>query len=231
MKTVLVTGSNRGIGLEFVNQLSLQNNVVIATCRNPKQATILQELSKKRPNVSVYRLDVTNHCDINQLKNELANTPIDWLINNAGISGTTGVTLGNIENNNFIKVFETNCLAPLKLSNELLPQIELSQDKLIICISSRMGSISDNQRGKSYAYRSSKAALNCAMRSFALDASSKGINVLLLHPGWVRTSLGGDNAPLDVQASVNDMIKIINQHKDNAHADALLSHNGQIIPW
>ena len=231
MKNILITGANRGIGFEFVKQLTAEEHHIIATCREPSTAGELNAWCQKHPQVTVHQLDVTNDESIQALASELAGQPIDWLINNAGISGNSGVTVGNIERDNFLNVFDTNCLSPLKVSELFLPQLNLSTEKLIICVSSRMGSISDNQRGKSYAYRSSKAALNCAMHSFAIDVADLGIQVLLLHPGWVQTNMGGNDAELTTEESVERMLGVIEKNKTNNHADALLSHNGEVIEW
>ncbi|AHE67833.1 SDR family oxidoreductase [Legionella oakridgensis] len=231
MKRVLITGSNCGLGLEFVKQLSSQHYHVIATCRHPNNAKELQQWSSHKKNVSIYTLDVTNDQHLATLTRELGDLPIDWVINNAGMFGAQGVTVGHIERDNFLQVFNTNCLSVLKVSDALLPNLRRSNDKLIVCISSRMGSIRDNQQGQSYAYRSSKAALNCAMRSFALDVANEGIQVMLLHPGWVKTDLGGDNAPLDAKTSVTGLLKVIIRHKDNSHAEVLRGYDDSIIDW
>ena len=231
MKTVLITGANRGIGLAFVKQLATQNLMIIATCRSPEQADDLIALSNLHANIHIKKLDVNDDNSIELLASDLQDTPIDWLINNAGISGNDGVTVGNIERDNFLKVLETNAVSPIKLTDSLLPSLLESQDKLVVCISSRMGSISDNQRGRSYAYRTSKSALNCVMRSFAIDIAEKGVNVLLLHPGWVQTRMGGENGSLTPVESVRRMLEIIENHKDNAHAETLWSHDGSKIEW
>lgn len=231
MKNILITGANRGIGFEFVKQLTTDEHHVIATCREPSTAEELNAWCQEHPQVTMHQLDVTSDESIQALASDLAGKPIDWLINNAGTSGDSGVTVGNIERDNFLNVFNTNCLSPLKVSELFLPQLNISTEKLIICISSRMGSISDNQRGKSYAYRTSKAALNCAMHSFAIDVADLGVQVLLIHPGWVKTNMGGDNAELTAEESVQRMLAVIEKNKINNHADALLSHNGAIIDW
>ena len=109
----------------------------------------------------------------------------------------------------------------MKLSDALLPNLQASEDKNILVISSRMGSISDNESGKSYAYRSSKAALNCVMRSFAIDVKDKGIHVMLIHPGWVKTDMGGIDALVDVQTSVAGMLEQAEKHFSESHADVL----------
>lgn len=226
MKTALITGANRGIGLEFVRQLKAMGYYILGTCRHPENAPELNTLADE-----VFELDVTNDNDITALKQKLHNKPIDLLINNAGISGEQGVTVGNIGRINFMNVLNTNCISVIKLSDALLPNVESSKDKRILVISSRMGSISDNDRGRSYAYRSSKAALNCVMRSFAIDVKEKGIKVMLIHPGWVKTAMGGVDAPIDVQTSVAGMLEQAEQHFTESHAEMLRRFDGGIIAW
>lgn len=231
LKTILITGANRGLGLEFVNQLSSQGSQIIASCRDPEHADVLQQWAKSRKNLSIHKLDVSDDRNIIALANELRDTPLDWIINNAGISGEAGVTVGNIKRDNFLNVFNVNCLSALKVSEAFLPHLYKGQDKLVVNISSQLSSISENQRGRSYAYRSSKAALNCVMRAFALDVEQDGIKVMLLHPGWVRTQLGGPDASIDVQTSVSGMLNIIEKYKNNGHAEVLRSYNDQTIGW
>ncbi|HGK6671991.1 SDR family oxidoreductase [Legionella feeleii] len=231
MKNILITGANRGLGLEFVRQLSELDSYIFAACRLPEQADELQQLAVERKNIVVCQLDLAKDETILALAKKLSNQPLDWLINNAGISGAQGVTVGNIDRDNFLQVLAINCFGALKVADALLPQLGKGTEKLIINISSRMGSISDNQRGRSYAYRTSKAALNCAMRAFALDVANEGIHVMLLHPGWVKTRLGGPDAPIDAQTSVASMLKVIAKHKQHSHAEVLLSYDGSIIDW
>lgn len=226
MKNALITGANKGIGLEFARQLKNKGYYIIGCCRNPSKANELNELADE-----VIQLDVTNDHDISALKQTLDNRPIDLLVNNAGISGQQGVTIGNVDRENFIHVLNVNCISVVKLSDALLPNIQASQEKNILVISSRMGSISDNERGKSYAYRTSKAALNCAMRSFAIDVEPTGVHVMLIHPGWVKTDMGGANALIDVQTSVSGMLKQTEKHIAKSHADVLHRFDGDVIAW
>jgi len=231
MKTILITGANRGLGLEFVRQLAQDETTIIACCRNPQEADELSAYAEEKKNIVMEALDVRDDQQISNLVKKLHNQPIDWLINNAGITGDTGVTVGNVDRDNFLNVINTNCLSPLKISEAFLKNIEQSQDKLIVCISSQMGSIKDNVSGRSYAYRTGKAALNCAMRSFAIDVENQGVKVMLLHPGWVKTDMGGEDALIDPQTSIAGMLKVIHQHKDNSHAEVLRSYNGDLLPW
>lgn len=226
MKTALITGANRGIGIEFVRQLKEKGYYIFGTCRHPEAATELNSLADE-----VFQLDVTNDNDILALTQKLNNRSIDLLINNAGISGQQGVTIGNVDRTNFINVINTNCISVVKLSDALLPNIQASEDKSILVISSRMGSISDNERGRSYAYRASKASLNCVMRSFAIDVKDQGIKIMLIHPGWVKTAMGGVDAPVDVQTSVAGMLAQVDRHFAESHADVLRRFDGNVIAW
>jgi short-subunit dehydrogenase len=226
MKTALITGANRGIGLEFARQLKNKGYYTIGCCRHPSKATELNELANE-----VFQLDVTNDDDITTLKQALKGRPIDLLVNNAGISGERGVTIGNVDRENFINVLNINCVSVVKLSDALLPNLKSSIDKNILVISSRMGSISDNDSGRSYAYRASKAALNCVMRSFAIDVKAEGIHVMLIHPGWVKTDMSGENGLIDVQTSVSGMFKQAEDQFSKSHADILHRFDGDVIAW
>lgn len=226
MKNALVTGANKGIGLEFVRQLKDKGYYVFGCCRVPSEAKELNSLADE-----VFQLDVTKDEEIASLQKKLTNQPIDLLVNNAGISGAQGVTLGNVDRQNFIEVLNVNCISVVKLTDALLPNIEASKEKSILVVSSRMGSITDNDSGRSYAYRTSKAALNCAMRSFAIDVHDKGIHVMLIHPGWVKTNMGGGNALVDVSTSVAGMLEQAEKYMPMSQADKLYRFDGGFLPW
>ena len=226
MKNALITGANKGIGLEFVRQLKNKGYYIFGCCRHPEKANELNKLADE-----IFQLDVTNDTDIASLQHMLKNRPIDLLVNNAGITGDSGVTIGNVDRENFINVLNVNCVSVAKLSDALLPNLQSSEEKNILVVSSRMGSISDNDSGRSYAYRASKAALNCVMRSFAIDVKSKGIHVMLIHPGWVKTDMGGVNALVDAKTSVSGMLKQAEEQLSKSHADALHRFDGELIAW
>lgn len=226
MKTALITGANKGIGLEFVRQLKNKGYYIFGCCRNPAKANELNELADE-----VIQLDVTNDNDIESLKQILNHRPIDLLVNNAGITGQSGVTIGNVDRENFISVLNVNCISVVKLSDALLPNIQSSEEKNILVVSSRMGSIGDNSSGRSYAYRASKAALNCVMRSFAIDVKAMGIHVMLIHPGWVKTDMGGENALVDVQTSVVGMLNQATKKFSKSYADVLYRFDGEVVEW
>lgn len=226
MKTTLITGANRGLGLEFARQLKELDYYVIGCCRDPSKADELNKLADR-----VLPLDVTSDQSISLLRKTLSDIPIDLLINNAGINGEPGVTVGNIERDNFIDVINVNCISVLKISDALLVNVQHSRDKNILVISSQMGSIADNSTGRSYAYRASKAALNCAMRSFAIDVEASGVHVMLMHPGWVNTDMGGTNAPIDAPTSVAGMLKVVTKKMAESHGDLLHRFDGGTVEW
>ena len=230
-KTTLITGANRGLGLAFVKKLASDNWHVLACCRAPDSASELLKLASEHSNIQIEELDINEQTQIDALAKKHEDQPIDLLINNAGVSGNRGVTVGNIDRENFVHLFKTNCLGQLKLSEALLPNLEKSTDKHILVISSRMASISDNSSGQSYAYRASKVALNAVMRSFAIDVQAKGIKVMLMHPGWVKTNMGGDDALVTPTQSVAGMLSVLEKNIDNAHAETVWRFDGDTIEW
>ena len=226
--TVLITGTNRGLGLEFVEQYSQLGWKVLACCRDLNNANELFNLQKKFPSIEILELDVGNLNDINVLSNKLKDRTIDVLINNAGIyrSGT----LGSVDPKAWIESFKINTIAPYILIEALISQIIKSDLKKIISITSKMGSIDDNTSGGSYIYRTSKTALNSMMRSLTHDLASKGISTLTLHPGWVRTDMGGANAWINSSESVIGMIKQIKKLSQE-NSGRYLDYAGKTIKW
>lgn len=227
MSQILVTGANRGLGLEFVRQFLNRGDHVIATCRNPDTADQLHDLQNLGP-VEIYQLDVGNPDQVNTLQKQLAHLPIDILINNAGI--WRGSQLDHISIDEWMESFRINSIAPIHMIQTFLPNLEAGKDKKVISITSKMGSIDDNTSGGSYIYRSSKTALNSAMQSMRHDLTPQGIATCTLHPGWVRTDMGGPGGWIDVQESVSGMIKVIDQlslKKTGQYID----YAGKIIPW
>lgn len=231
MKTALVTGANRGLGLEFTRQLANKGYRVIATARNPKTSEALNELANMNEAIEVVALDVTDGSSIEGLSQTYSDTAIDLIIANSGTSGEKGVTIGNIEKENFMNVMATNCFGVVKTADCFLSQLEQSEDKTILVVSSRMGSISDNDSGRSYAYRASKTAVNSVMHSFAIDVKDRGIKVMLIHPGWVKTDMGGDNGLVDVTDSVTGMLTELDKHGASSHGEVLRRFDGGTIAW
>ena len=210
MPTVLITGAGRGIGLEFATQYASAGWQVIATARDPVKAEDLQRLTKNNSHVRIEALDVTNPDSITALATRLHGQPIDILINNAGIYSGTGAkqddsqSFGTLDGPAWLKVLQINSVAPMLVTQALIDQLRQGQMRKIIMISSMMGSIARTPGG-TYAYRSSKAALNMAMRCLALDLRGENFTVASFHPGWVRTDMGGSGADITPQQSVTGL--------------------------
>ena len=228
MSTVLITGANRGLGYEFVKQYSENGFEVLACCRNKNNAKELEELAENSNKIKVYELDVGNIKAIKSLSQQLQNEKIDVLINNAGIYRSS--TVGNINYDEWIESFKVNAIAPYQMVENFLNQIINSDLKRVISITSKMGSIDDNTSGGSYIYRSSKTALNSMMRCLTHDLKNQGVATLTLHPGWVRTDMGGPGGWIDSFESVQGMIKQINKLTiDNS--GKYLDYAGKSINW
>ena len=228
MSTVLVTGANRGIGYEFVKQYSKNNFNVLACCRSAENASQLQELAKEVKNIKIYELDVGNINIIKNLSQQLRNEKIDVLINNAGIYRSS--TIGNINYDEWMESFKINTIAPYQIVEAFLDQILNSDLKKVVSITSKMGSIDDNTTGGSYIYRSSKTALNSMMRSLTHDLVDRGIATLTLHPGWVRTDMGGPGGWIDSFESVQGMIREIDKLTID-DSGKYLDYAGKSINW
>lgn len=232
MKTVLITGANRGIGLAFAQQYANDDWNVLACSRQPDQRGSLYELASQRPNqVKLYALDVVDHGQIDQLSERLSGISIDLLINNAGIYPKSGAgEFGEIDYEAWMDTFHVNTMAPLKLVESFISHITRSKLKTIVTITSKMGSVADNKSGGSYIYRSSKAAVNIVMKSLAIDLKSSGITSILLHPGWVRTDMGGAEGLISAHQSVAGMRKVIDRLTLD-DSGSFYAFDGQIVPW
>lgn len=231
MATVLITGASRGLGLEFCRQYAQSGWTVIACCRNPEYAFELNNLASDDGNVLIETLDISDLEQIEVLAHKLADLPIDVLINNAGIyADEKEHFFGQLDYQAWAKSFWVNTQAPVKMAEAFLPQIKRSKKKLIANISSLMGSIAENTSGGSILYRSSKAALNAAMKSLALDLKEQSVGVLIFHPGWVKTDMGGVNALIEADESVSGMRSVI----DNftlAQSGDFVKYDGTPLPW
>lgn len=233
MHTVLVTGANRGIGLEFVQQYAQEGWHVIACCRNPDTATKLHYLSGQYPRlIQIQALDMVDHQQIDELSGALSEATIDVLINNAGVyPSDKGDAFGSTDYDAWQHAFEVNAMAPLKMAEAFIQQLSRSNEfKTIATITSKMGSIADNSGGGSYIYRSSKAAVNIVTKSLAIDLKSRQIKAVVLHPGWVKTDMGGPNALITTEQSVTGMRHVINQLKME-DSGKFFAYDGQIVPW
>jgi NAD(P)-dependent dehydrogenase (short-subunit alcohol dehydrogenase family) len=227
MATVLVTGANRGLGLEFCRQYAEAGWRVLACCRRPDTAGSLSEYSQ----VSVHSLDVSDFKQIDNLAMELRDTAIDVLVNNAGVYGDSlGHGFGHLDYEVWTRTLKINTQAPVKMAEAFLPNLKRGEKKMLVSITSQMGSIADNGSGGSILYRTSKAALNAAMKSLAIDLEEQGIGVILLHPGWVRTDMGGEHALIEPSESIAGMRGVI-ENFTFAQSGAFLKYDGSALPW
>ena len=224
---VLITGAGRGIGLELARQYAADGWRVRATCRDTKGASALEQIDG---DVLIHRLDVTMDAQIDALVRDLEGEPIDLLINNAGRTGARGRSFGNLDFDVWEEVFRVNALAPVRVAEALADLVAASERKQIVSISSRMGSIDSNRDGGSYSYRSSKAALNAAMKSVSIDLAGREITVVVFHPGWVRTEMGGKAASLSAKQSVQEMRAVIDQ-LTLSDSGRFFNYDGTDIPW
>ncbi len=227
-QTILITGANRGLGLEFTTQYAKDGWQVLACCKDPSQANDLQALQKQFPQIEIHSLDVTDESQIKSLQQEIKQ-PIDILLNNAGFLEVD--SFGSVSSEVMTKTFLINTVAPLKMAEAFADHVANSEKKLIANITSSMGSISDNQSGGYYSYRTSKAALNMVMKSAGYDLASKQIKVLLLHPGWVKTRMGGDDAAITAKDSVSGMRKVIADYSPKSGEVKFIRYNGEIVAW
>jgi NAD(P)-dependent dehydrogenase (short-subunit alcohol dehydrogenase family) len=231
MPTLLITGANRGLGLEFTKQYLADGWKVVATCRNPQEADQLHQLYTLHPDdLLIYRLDVANFEQIDQLSRQLADTPIDVVISNAGIYPKGKESFGSVDYTAWAEAFRINSMAPLKIAEAFIEQLLLGKQKKIINITSKMGSIDDNGSGHHYLYRSSKTALNMVTKSLALDLAPNGVTAIVLHPGWVQTDMGGSDAPTTVAQSIAGMRKVI-ENITIADGGKFYAFDGKEIPW
>jgi NAD(P)-dependent dehydrogenase (short-subunit alcohol dehydrogenase family) len=225
---VLITGANRGIGLEFARQYAEAGWKVIACCRDLKPATGLQELVDTYPDIKAYALDVADFAAIEALAAELKDVKIDVLINNAGVYPHSD--LNHADPEQWLHAFKVNSMAPYKMAAAFTPNLAASQLKKLVTLSSKMGSLDDNTSGGSYIYRTSKVAANMVMKSLAIDLKPYGISVAVLHPGWVQTEMGGPGALIDARASVSGLRNVI-EHLNLANSGQFIAYDGKIINW
>ncbi len=226
MTTVLLTGANRGIGLEFARQYLTEGADVIACCRTPEKAEALKKLDGK---LTVAQLEVTDSGSIARLAAKLKDRPIDILINNAGVFGPDRQSADDSDAEGFLETFRINTVAPLMMAQAFKNNLIRGTDKKLVVITSKMGSISDSSGG-SLAYRASKAALNMMMNGVAKDWSKDGISVGILHPGWVQTDMGGPGAMITVEQSVKGLKARIAQLGPRV-SGKFTDYQGKEIPW
>jgi NAD(P)-dependent dehydrogenase (short-subunit alcohol dehydrogenase family) len=222
--TVLITGANRGLGLEFARQYAGAGWTVIATARNPANAADLNALG-----VRVVALDVTDQESIDKLARTLGDAPVDLLINNAGIFPRVG-TLAETDFDTVARTYAVNTIGPMRVTRALLPNLRRGEMKTVVSITSGLGSITDNTSGRFYGYRESKAALNMFTRSLAAELRDEGFTCVVISPGWVQTDMGGPNASLTPKESITGMRAVI-ARLTPAATGTYWNYNGETIPW
>ena len=223
-QTVLVTGANRGIGLEFARQLHTAGAEVIATARKPAAAEDLKALG-----VRIEQLDVTDPASVATLAAKLEGTTIDAVLNNAGIFLNRGTSLDE-DPEEALRVLDVNTVGPLRVTLALLPNLRQSDRKLVMNMSSGLGSIANNERGTYAAYRASKAALNMLTRTMAADLRPEEFIFVAMSPGWVQTDMGGENANLTPAESVSGMLKVMAGLKP-ADSGKYVGYDGNELAW
>ncbi|HLO77743.1 MAG TPA: SDR family oxidoreductase [Magnetospirillum sp.] len=222
MPAILITGANRGLGLEFARQYAADGWRVLATVRDPLSGRAASDAGAE-----VYVTDVADPASIQRLKSSLAGVELDIVLNNAGVYGQNQ-SFGAVDPEGFMRVMRTNALAPLMVAEALVDN--LVGRKIIASVSSLMGSIAENSSGNFYAYRASKAALNMVMKTLALDLASRGITAVALSPGWVRTDMGGPDAPLDPQTAIAGMRAVLDKVTPS-DSGKFFHFDGRELPW
>ena len=230
MTNVVITGANRGLGLGFVKNYLGKNVDVVSTTRDLKSSKELLTLKEKFPNnLEIFELDLLKESAGETLANFLGERPIDILINNAGV-GSTNQYFEAVSPKPWLEVLKVNLIAPLMITQSIINNVKKGSDKKIYFLSSQLGSIGDNASGGMYIYRSSKTGLNQVVKSLSVDLKPQGITVVSLHPGWVKTDMGGPNAPVSIDESIEGMTQVIHT-TDIKDTGRFLNYDGKELPW
>jgi NAD(P)-dependent dehydrogenase (short-subunit alcohol dehydrogenase family) len=230
MSSILITGSNRGLGLEWARQYAMEGWRVFAACRHPAEASALSKLAEQYSALSIHRLDITVPEDLRGLFWELEEEPIDILLNNAGIYiEKNAAEFGSLCYHDWARTFEVNTMGAMRVSEYFVKNIAKSEKRLIVAVSSHMGSIADIESPGNYYYRSSKAALNAAMQGLAATLKFRRIGVLILHPGGVKTRMGPRDG-INPEESVRGMRRIIERFTLD-HTGRFVRYDGTPMPW
>ncbi|SIN63766.1 Short-chain dehydrogenase [Parasphingorhabdus marina DSM 22363] len=221
MSTVLITGANRGIGLEMARQYADNGWEVIGTARQADAADELNTIA----GAETMELDVADEASVQKLAEALGDRPVDLFINNAGIYGPA-----DFDRSGWLDLFNVNVVAPVELASSLKDNVARSGQKKMVVLSSQVGSIAENDTGSMMYYRSSKAAVNQAWKSLALQWQNDGLTLAMLHPGWVQTDMGGPQAPLSPEESVSGLRQVIDGLAP-AQTGHFYNYDGREIPW
>jgi len=227
---VMIIGANRGLGLEWVRQWLERDARIFATARDPDNSGELQSLQNDYPErLSIHQVDVASDESVQRFKEELGDISLDILIHNAGVMGRAG--LESLETDKVLEVLNINSVGALRTVRAMIEPLQRSPGRSkIALITSLMGSIEDNRSGGSYAYRMSKAALNMAGKSMAVDLAPDHIDVMILHPGWVKTDMGGPSARIGPEESIHGMMKLLDK-LDSSLSGTFWHTNGNELPW
>jgi NAD(P)-dependent dehydrogenase (short-subunit alcohol dehydrogenase family) len=230
MSTVLVTGANRGIGLELVRLLLERGDTVFAACRDPDRAADLQALAQSSLALTVLAIDVTDPASISAAVAQVDGAPLDILINNAGIIGPKRQSSTDMDFDGWLETFSVNTLGPLRVLQAFLPNLSLRDQAYVLTVTSRMGSLTASPGTDRIAYRSSKAALNRAMQAVAGDLKMRNIAVSVAHPGWVRTDMGGSSADIRPADSAAGLLHVIDR-MTISKSPRFFNYDGSDISW
>ena len=229
-KNVFVTGANRGIGLELTRKYLAAGHKVFASARDPSTEGLSRLTERYPDNLKTVMLDVTDESNIQTVVGSLEGASIDLLINNAGLFHSKHEDFSSLNPDTWIEEFRVNSIAPFLVTRALKSNLASANSSVVGMISSKMGSMGDNQSGGSYSYRSSKAALNAVSVSLANDLSDLDIPVVALHPGWVQTDMGGPNGLIDVETSATGLKAILDK-AGKAESGKFYDYSGKQLPW
>ncbi|OXU22204.1 hypothetical protein TSAR_009952 [Trichomalopsis sarcophagae] len=248
MRSILITGCNRGLGLGLVKNLAKSSNppeMIFATCRDVNKAAELTDLANEAKNIHIIEEDLNNTSQypsiVKQVQDKVGDSGLTVLFNNAGTS-TKFARLPLVKEEQLIESFRINTIVPILLAKAFLPLLKKASiansnnegmsisRAAIINMSSILGSIEGNDTGGFYPYRCSKAAVNAATKSMSLDLKKDNILVVSLHPGWVKTAMGGPNAPTDVDTCIKNILTTLKSLSEK-HTGAFLQYDGKTLPW
>jgi NAD(P)-dependent dehydrogenase (short-subunit alcohol dehydrogenase family) len=229
-KNVFITGANRGIGLELTRQYLAAGEKVFASARDPSIESLSRLTERYPDNLKIVMLDVTDESNIQTVAGSLEGTSIDLLINNAGLFHSKHEDFSSLNPDIWVEEFRVNSIAPFLVTRALESNLANASSSVVGMISSKMGSMGDNQSGGNYSYRSSKAALNAVSVSLANDLSDLDISVVALHPGWVQTDMGGPNGLIDVETSATGLKAILDK-AGKAENGKFYDYSGKQLPW
>ena len=236
MPSMLVTGASRGLGLEMVRQFVGDGWRIYACCRTPDTAADLAALAAQSDGaITLHTLDVSKPAQIAALADEFRGTPIDMLVNNAGLLGCTiddqaPASFGTIDYEAWLEVHEINTMAPLRVTEAFVDHVAQSDMKLLFFMSTHMGSITDLADGGLYSYRSSKAALNLLVKALSIDLASRGVRTIAVHPGWVSTDMGSPAAPVTPPESIAGIRRVVAGY-DGGQTGRFYQYDGKELPW